>query len=86
MKAKLPEDRQNKRVHKKTPGVDSVIVSADFTNGIDNSVVIVGRKNEKGVIDICNAIGGPEAEELYYKLIGEKAAEFKKEVEGIRSK
>ena len=68
----------------KIPGVDSVIVSVDFTNGIDNSVMIVGRKNEKGIIDICNAVQGEAAEHLYYQLLGEKADEFKKEVERLR--
>ena len=82
MKAKLPE---RKPEDKKIPGVDSVIISVDFSNGINNSVMIVGHKNEKGAMDICNAIQGPEAEELYYKLLGDKADEFKKEVEGLRN-
>lgn len=73
------------KVKEKVPGVDSVIVSVDFTNGVDNSVMIIGRKNEKGVIDICHALQGEEAERLYYLLLGEKADEFKKEVDGLRA-
>lgn len=73
------------KVKEKVPGVDSVIVSVDFTNGVDNSVLIIGRKNEKGVIDICHALQGEEAERLYYLLLGEKADEFKKEVDKLRA-
>jgi hypothetical protein len=73
------------KIKEKIPGVDSVIVSVDFTNGIDKSVLIVGRKNEKGIIDICHAVQGEEAEKLYYQLLGpEKSEEFKKEVERLR--
>ena len=72
------------KVKEKVLGVDSVIVSVDFTNGIDNSVMIIGRKNEKGVIDICHALQGEEAEELYYRLLGKKAQVFKDEVDKLR--
>lgn len=70
--------------HNKIPGVDSVIVSVDFSRDADYSVLIVGRKNEQGVIDICNAIQGEEAEQLYYRLLGKKANEFEKEIAELR--
>ena len=71
-------------VKEKVPGVDSVIVSVDFTNGVDNSVMIIGRKNKKGVVDICHAIQGEEAEALYYQLLGKEAQAFKDEVTKLR--
>lgn len=37
--------------------------------GRSGSVLIVGRKNAKGVVDIVNAFQGDEAEDLYLKLI-----------------
>lgn len=72
------------RRHFAQPGVDSVLVSVDFSRGVDSSVMIVGRKNEKGVVDIYHAFQGEEAESLYYNLLGDKAEEFKKEVEENR--
>ena len=70
--------------HFAQPGVDSVLVSVDFSRGVDSSVMIIGRKNANGVVDICNAIQGEEAEKLYYHLLGDNAEEFKKEVEENR--
>lgn len=66
--------------HFAQPGVDSVLVNVDFSRGVDSSVMIIGRKNANGVVDICNAIQGEEAEKLYYHLLGDNAEEFKKEV------
>lgn len=68
------------RKHFARPAVDSVLVSVDFSRGVDTSVLIVGRRNEKGVVDICHSIQGEEAEKLYYQLLGGKAEEFEKEV------
>lgn len=72
------------RKHFAQPAVDSVLVSVDFSRGVDTSVLIVGRKNEKGVVDICHSIQGEEAEKLYYQLLGGKAEEFEKEVAANR--
>ena len=45
---------------------DAVICSIDFE--ADHGVLIVGRQNKKGGIDIINAFQGKEAMELYEKL------------------
>ena len=45
---------------------DAVICSIDFEE--DNGVLIVGRQNRKGGIDIINAFQGEEAMDLYTKL------------------
>ena len=46
----------------------SVIVSWDFTNGKDASILLVGQKKPGKDVDIINAFQGKEAEELYKKL------------------
>ena len=51
---------------------DSVIVAFDFTHGVDNSVLIVGHKNPKEVVEVVNAFQGKEAEELWKKLTVKK--------------
>lgn len=45
----------------------SVIVSWDFSNGRDVSILLVGRQ-VNGRVDIVNAFQGEEAVELYKKL------------------
>ena len=75
---------KNKETRQTPPGVNSVIVSVDFSNGVDNSVLIVGRKGANDNMDIVNAIQGEEAEELYYRLLGQKAQVFKDEVSNLR--
>ena len=45
---------------------DALICSVDFEG--DHGVLIVGRQNQKGGIDIVNAFQGEEAMELYTKL------------------
>lgn len=47
--------------------VGSVIVSWDFSNGRDASILLVG-KQVNGRVDIVNAFQGEEAVELYKKL------------------
>lgn len=47
--------------------VGSVIVSWDFSNGRDNSVLLVG-KQVNGHVHIVNAFQGEEAVELHKKL------------------
>ena len=76
---------KNKETHQTPPGVSSVIVSVDFSNGVDNSVLIVGRRDGKGNMDIVNALQGVEAEELYYRLLGKEAQWFKDEVDKLRA-
>lgn len=88
MKANVERARAKEealRRHFEQPGVDSVLISVDFSRRVDTSVMVIGRKDDKGVVDICNAIQGEEAEKLYYHLLGNKAEEFKKEVEENRA-
>lgn len=47
---------------------DSVIVSWDFTNGKDKSVLIVGHQSPKKPIEIINAFQGEEAERIHALL------------------
>lgn len=47
----------------------SVIVSWDFSNGIDHGVLLVGKQEPGKPVQIINAFQGEEAEELMKKLI-----------------
>ena len=51
---------------------DTILVSYDFTNGRDVSVLIVGRKTKGQALDIINAFQGAEAETIYNLLITKK--------------
>lgn len=51
---------------------DSLIIGYDFTNGEDNTVLIVGRKRPTEQMEIINAFQGTEAIEMYHKLITPK--------------
>lgn len=51
---------------------DTILVSYDFTNGRDTSVLIVGRKAKGQAVDIVNAFQGAEAETIYNLLITKK--------------
>lgn len=53
----------------KTSG--SVIVSWDFSHGMDTDVLIVGEQ-KNGRIDIINAFQGEEARDLYMRLTTKK--------------
>lgn len=48
---------------------DTILVSVDFTNGEDLSVMVVGRKRPNQTVEIINALQGKEAEDLYSKLV-----------------
>lgn len=52
----------------------SVIVSWDFSNGRDASILLVG-KQVNGRVDIVNAFQGEEAVELHNKLTTVKKKE-----------
>ena len=57
----------------------AVIVSFDFREK-DEGVLIVGRQNDAGGIDILNAFQGKDAMDLYKKLVTvEKKEENKNE-------
>lgn len=47
----------------------SVIVAFDCTNGVDKSVMIVGKKKPRKDVEVINAFAGSEAEDLWKKLI-----------------
>ena len=66
--------------NKKT-NATSVIVSVDFSNGKDNSIMLVGKKVPGKDVQIVNAIQGEEAEDLFLRLVGPDIAEnYKKEI------
>lgn len=48
---------------------DTLLVGFDFSNGKDNSVLIVGRKGKGEEVKIINAFQGEEAEWMYNRLI-----------------
>ena len=57
----------------------AVIVSFDFRDK-DEGVLIVGKQNDAGGIDILNALQGRDAMDLYKKLVTvEKKGENKNE-------
>ena len=49
-------------------GSGCFLVSFDFTNGKDKSIMLVGQKDIKGNIVVINDFQGKEAEELFAKL------------------
>ena len=60
---------------------DSVIVSWDFSNGEDASILLVGRQRQ-GKMDIINMYQGKEADELYQKLVEARKIQKISYVEG----
>lgn len=44
------------------------LVSYDFTNGKDKSIMLVAQKDTKGETTVINGFQGEEAEELFAKL------------------
>lgn len=52
---------------------DTVLVSIDYNDKINNGVLCVGRQLPNKGVTIVNAIDGPEAKELFEKLITKKA-------------
>lgn len=47
---------------------ECLLVSVDFTHGVDDSILLVGRKRKNDTAEIINALRGKEAEDLYLKL------------------
>ena len=47
---------------------DTLLIGYDFTNGKDETIMIIGRKTKGQAVEIINALQGEEAEELYKKL------------------
>lgn len=48
---------------------DTLLISVDFSNGSDNGICIVGRKEPNKPVEIINAFQGDEARSVYEKLI-----------------
>ena len=51
---------------------DCILVSVNFENGVENGVLIVGRKTKRKDVEIVNAFQGQEALDLYNKLVTRK--------------
>ena len=51
---------------------DTVLVSIDYNDKPNKGVLCVGRQLPNKGVDIVNAIDGPEAKELFEKLITKK--------------
>lgn len=49
-------------------GSGCFLVSYDFTNGKDKSIMLVAQKDTKGETTVINGFQGEEAEELFEKL------------------
>ena len=47
---------------------DVVLVSFDCTHGVDESIMLVGRKRPDGSVEVIEKFQGKEAEDLYLKL------------------
>ena len=47
---------------------DSVIISWDFSKGVDTGVLLIGKQKPGKNIEIINAFMGKEAEDLMKKL------------------
>lgn len=47
---------------------DTILVSVDFSHGIDKDILLVGRKIPNGSVEIINAFQGQEARNLYETL------------------
>lgn len=48
---------------------ECLLVSVDFTAGLDKGILLVGRKKEGQDVEVINALHGNEALELYNKLV-----------------
>lgn len=46
----------------------TVLVSWDFSNGMENGILLVGEKQKNQAVTIVNAFKGQEAWDLYQKL------------------
>lgn len=53
------------------PGNGALLISWDFTKGRDNDLILVAQKDAKepGGLKIVNALSGPEAMDIYKRLV-----------------
>lgn len=61
---------------------DVLLVGFDFSNGVDKTTLLIGRKRPNETVDVINVVQGAYAAELYKKLTGKKTQEVKSD--GIR--
>lgn len=59
---------------------DVLTVGFDFSNGKDETIMVVSRKNPGGSLTVVKAIKGPEAMEVY-KDLTEKSRQIRLDVE-----
>lgn len=52
---------------------DTVLVGIDYDDKTNTGVLIIGRQRPNKSVDIVNAIDGPEAKELFEKLITKRS-------------
>lgn len=48
---------------------DTLLISIDGSHGKDTTVLLVGRKKPNQSVEIVNAFQGPEAIDIYNKLL-----------------
>lgn len=60
---------------KKGGTTECILVSYDNSNGLDRSVLIVGRQRKGKPVEIINAFQNEEANELWERLITKKKQE-----------
>lgn len=54
---------------------ECILVSYDNSNGLDHSVLIVGRQRKNKPVEIINAFQNEEANDLWERLITKKKQE-----------
>lgn len=59
---------------------DVLTVGFDFSNGKDETVMVVSRKNPGGSLAVVKALKGPEAMEVY-KDLTEKSRQIRLDIE-----
>lgn len=56
-------------------GNDTLLVSFQMTENVDDCLLIIGRKEHGKDIYIVNAIQGPRAKDIYNSLIAQRKEE-----------
>lgn len=49
--------------------IENLHICVDFSEGEDQDVLLVGKRNLEGHVDIVNVLLGDDAHEVYKKLI-----------------
>ena len=53
---------------------DTLLVSLSFESGEETGVLVVGRKTKGQAVEVVNAFMGPEAREIYERLVTKKGS------------